>query len=147
MADAAEILEGQVLTFGPFRLHLPERVLREGERPIRLGSRSLEILLVLVERAGELVGKDEIMARVWPNMEAQEATLRVHLSALRKALGHGQNGACYVENVNGRGYRFVAHVTRLKHGSPARAVRVAAAERRHGLPAPLTRMIGRSDIV
>jgi predicted ATPase/DNA-binding winged helix-turn-helix (wHTH) protein len=147
MADAAEILEGQVLTFGPFRLHLPERVLREGERAIRLGSRSLEILLVLVERAGELVGKDEIMARVWPNMEAEEATLRVHLSALRKALGHGQNGARYVENVTGRGYRFVAHVTRLKHDSPARAMRVAAAERRHGLPAPLTRMIGRSDIV
>jgi DNA-binding winged helix-turn-helix (wHTH) protein len=147
MADAAEILEGQVLTFGPFRLHLPERVLREGERPIRLGSRSLEILLVLVERAGELVGKDEIVTRVWANMEAQEATLRVHLSALRRALGHGQNGAYYVENVNGRGYRFVAHVTRLKHDSPARAVPVAAAERRHSLPAPLTRMIGRSDIV
>jgi predicted ATPase/DNA-binding winged helix-turn-helix (wHTH) protein len=147
MADVAEISERQVLTFGPFRLHLPERVLQEGERPIRLGSRSLEILLILVERAGELVHKDEIIARVWPNMVAEEAALRVHLSALRKALGHGQNGDRYVENVCGRGYRFVAHVTRLKQDSPAPAARVAAAERRHDLPAPLSRMIGRSDIV
>ena len=133
--------------FGPFRLAPLQRVLFEGGRPVRLGSRSLEILLVLVERAGELVGTDEIMARVWPNMVVEEATLRVHLSALRKALGHGRNGARYVENVTGRGYRFVAELTRLDDDGPAAAVPVEATERRRGLPAPLTRMIGRSDIV
>jgi predicted ATPase/DNA-binding winged helix-turn-helix (wHTH) protein len=147
MADGAQTSSGQVLTFGPFRLHLLQRLLQEGERPIRLGSRSLEILLVLVERAGELVGKDEIMARVWPNIAVEEATLRVHLCALRKVLGHGQNGACYVENVTGRGYRFVAQVTRIEDDRPTPTVQVAAAQRRRGLPAPLTRMIGRSDIV
>jgi predicted ATPase/DNA-binding winged helix-turn-helix (wHTH) protein len=147
LVGEARISGGQVLTFGPFRLHLAQRMLREGERPIRLGSRSLEILIVLVERAGELVGTDEIMARVWPNMVAEEATLRVHLSALRKALGHGQSGARYVQNVSGQGYRFVAPVTRLEQDGPAPAMPVAATERRHGLPAPLTRMIGRSDIV
>jgi DNA-binding winged helix-turn-helix (wHTH) protein len=92
----ARISGEQVLMFGPFWL---DPVLREGERPIFLGSRPLEILLVLVKRAGELVGKDEIMERVWPNMEAEEATLRVHLAALRKALGDGQRGARYVQNV------------------------------------------------
>jgi predicted ATPase/DNA-binding winged helix-turn-helix (wHTH) protein len=127
-------------------------VLQEGERPVRLGSRSLEILFVLVERAGELVRTDEIIARVWPNMVVEEATLRVHLSALRKALGHRQNGARYVENVAGQGYRFVAAVTRIEQDGPVLAAPVpttpvVGTERRHGLPAPLTRMIGRSDIV
>jgi predicted ATPase/DNA-binding winged helix-turn-helix (wHTH) protein len=143
----ARILDGQVLTFGPFRFLPLQRMLQEGERPIRLGSRSLEILLVLVERAGELVGTNEIMARVWPNTVVEEAALRVHLSALRKALGHGRNGARYVENVVGQGYRFVAAVTRLAQDNPAPAAPVASNGRRHGLPAPLTRMIGRSDIV
>jgi predicted ATPase/DNA-binding winged helix-turn-helix (wHTH) protein len=137
----------QVLNFGPFRLRLPERVLHEGERPIRLGSRSFEILLALVERAGEVVGRDEIMHRVWPNMVTEDATLRVHMTALRKALGQGRNGARYVENVTGRGYRFVAPVTRLAHDGLAAAMPVAATKRRHDLPAPLTRMLGRTDIV
>jgi predicted ATPase/DNA-binding winged helix-turn-helix (wHTH) protein len=122
-------------------------MLQEGERPIRLGSRSLDILLVLVERAGELVRKEELMARVWPGIVTEEATLRVHVSALRKVLNHGQNGARYVENVTGLGYRFIAPVTRLEDNRPTPGVQVPAAERRHGLPAPLTRMIGRSDVV
>ena len=87
------------------------------------------------------------MARVWPNVEAEEATLRVHLAALRKALGDGQRGARYVQNVTGQGYRLVAPVTRLEQDSPAPATPVAATERRHGLPAPHTGMIGRSEIV
>jgi predicted ATPase/DNA-binding winged helix-turn-helix (wHTH) protein len=141
------MLGGPMLMFGPFRLDPLLRVLQEGEGPIRLGSRALDILLVLVERAGKLVGKDEIMARVWPNMVVGDATLRVHMSALRKVLGRGQNGARYVENVSGRGYRFVAQVTRLEGDRSDPPVRLVAGERRHGLPAPLTRMIGRSDIV
>ena len=147
MVGEARISGGEVLLFGPIRLDPLQRVLQEGDRPVRLGRPSLEILLALVEHAGELVGKDQIMARVWPNMVAEEATLRVHLSALRKALGHGQSGVPYVQNVTGQGYRFVAAVTRLEQDSPASATPVAATERRHGLPAPLTRMIGRSDIV
>jgi predicted ATPase/DNA-binding winged helix-turn-helix (wHTH) protein len=148
MAGEAQVASGQVLMFGPFRLDPMQRVLHEGERPVRLGSRSLEVLLVLLERAGELVGKDEIMERVWPNAVAEDATLRVHVSALRNALGHGQNGARYVENVSGRGYRFVAAVKRFEQDNPAAAMPVAATERRHGLPPPpLTRMIGRTDIV
>ena len=147
MMGEAQTLSGQVVIFGPFRLHLLQRVLQEGERPIRLGSRALEILLILVERAGELVTKDEIMARVWPNMVTEEVTLRVHLAGLRKALGHGLNGARYVENVTGRGYRFVAPVTRLGEDGLTPALSIAAGEIRYALPAPLTRMIGRSDIV
>jgi predicted ATPase/DNA-binding winged helix-turn-helix (wHTH) protein len=137
----------QVLTFGPFRFDPLKRVLQEGDRPIDLGSRALDILIVLLESAGEIVRKEELIARVWGNVVTEEATLRVQVSALRKVLGHGRNGARYVENVTGRGYRFVAQVTRLDDDRPAPAVPVAAAARRYGLPAPLTRMIGRLDIV
>jgi DNA-binding response OmpR family regulator len=72
-----------------------------GHAPLRLGSRALEILLTLVERAGEVVKKSELMARVWPDTVVEEGTLRVHIAALRKALGDGQSGMWYVENVTG----------------------------------------------
>jgi predicted ATPase/DNA-binding winged helix-turn-helix (wHTH) protein len=117
----------------------------EGERRIRLGSRSLEILLLLVERAGELVGKHELIDRVWPNVAVDETVLRVHISALRKALGDGRGGVRYVENVSGRGYRFVAPMD--YHGANASPQITAAADLSDHLPAPLLGMIGRSEAV
>jgi predicted ATPase/DNA-binding winged helix-turn-helix (wHTH) protein len=135
----------QVVSFGPFRLLSGQRVLMEGEKRIRLGSRALEILLLLVERAGELVGRHELIDRVWPNIVVDEAALRVHIAALRKVLGDGQGGVRYVENVVGRGYRFVAPVA---HHEADASQRTSVAENfRDGLPAPLSRMIGRSTIV
>ena len=56
--------------------------------------------------------KSELIARVWPNTIVEEGTLRVHINALRKALGCGQSGVRYVENVTGRGYLFIAPVIR-----------------------------------
>jgi predicted ATPase/DNA-binding winged helix-turn-helix (wHTH) protein len=137
--------QAQEVSFGPFRLLSVQRVLMEGEKRIRLGSRALEILLLLVERAGELVGKHELIDRVWPNIVVDEAALRVHIGALRKVLGDGQGGARYVENVAGRGYRFVAPVA---HHEADASQRISVAENsRDSLPAPLSRMIGRSTIV
>jgi DNA-binding winged helix-turn-helix (wHTH) protein len=104
---------GQELTFGPFRLDPQQRVILRADAPLRLGSRAREILLALVERAGETVRKKELMARVWPDTIVEEGTLRVHISALRKALEDGKSGMRYVENVTGHGYRFVAPVTRF----------------------------------
>jgi DNA-binding winged helix-turn-helix (wHTH) protein len=78
--------------------------------PLRLGSRAREILVALVERAGEVVEKRELLRRVWPGMVVEEGTLRVHINTLRKALREGEAGAHYVESVTGRGYRFVAPV-------------------------------------
>jgi len=143
----AQTSSRQVLIFGPFSLHMSQRVLREGERPIRLGSRALEILLLLVERAGELVRKDELIAHAWPNMFVEETTLRVHVAALRKALGHDQNGARYIESVTGRGYRFVAPVTHFEDDTPASIIQIAAGQCRLGWPALLIWMIGCSDTV
>ena len=75
-----------------------------------LGSRALEILIVLLERPGELVSKQELMARVWPNVFVEPANLTVHISALRRALRDGRDGNRFIINIPGRGYSFVAPV-------------------------------------
>jgi DNA-binding winged helix-turn-helix (wHTH) protein len=96
--------------FGPFRLMPAKRLLLEDEKPVRLGSRALEILIVLIANAGELVGKAQLMASVWPRMIVEEAALRVHMAALRKALGDGRPGRRFITTVPQRGYAFVASV-------------------------------------
>jgi len=136
---------GREILFGPFRLHLGERMLRRADRPLRLGSRAREILVALVERAGEIVTKSELMQRVWPNIFVEEGTLRVHIAALRKTLEDGRSGARYVENVTGQGYRFVAPITRpdgvsLSTGMDARTTTGAL---RAPLPGPP--MLDRSE--
>ena len=83
---------------------------------MRLGSRALEVLIVLVEHAGELVSNKDLLARGWPDTFVEEANLRVQVMALRKSLGDGQGGARYIKNVQGRGYCFVAPV--VSHGQP-----------------------------
>jgi DNA-binding winged helix-turn-helix (wHTH) protein len=82
--------------------------LLEEDKQVSLGSRALEILTVLLERPGELVSKQELMARVWPNVFVEPANLTVHISALRRALGDGRDGNRFIINVPGRGYSFVA---------------------------------------
>ncbi|MBB3194361.1 winged helix-turn-helix domain-containing protein [Roseateles terrae] len=78
--------------FGPFLLLASRRQLFEGSRQVKLGARALDLLIVLVERAGEVVSKQELMALVWPQEVVEDNTLRVHMAALRKALGrtHGK---------------------------------------------------------
>jgi predicted ATPase/DNA-binding winged helix-turn-helix (wHTH) protein len=99
------------LQFGPFKLDTHRRVINQAGSPLHLGSRAREILTTLLERAGETVGKQELMARVWPHRFVDEGTLRVHISALRKALRAGEPGGHYIENVTGYGYRYVGPVT------------------------------------
>jgi DNA-binding winged helix-turn-helix (wHTH) protein len=98
------------LSFGPFRLLRTQFLLLEGDKPLPVGSRALEILIVLLERRGELVSKQDLMARVWPNVFVEPANLTVHMSALRRALRDGQNGHRFIINIPGRGYCFVASV-------------------------------------
>ncbi|MBN8903128.1 MAG: winged helix-turn-helix domain-containing protein, partial [Rhodospirillales bacterium] len=107
------------LAFGPFLL-LPERqvLLRQGER-VRLGSRALDILILLVRRSGELVTKNEIVAHVWPDLVVEENNLRVHMVALRRALGDDPRSPTYIHNVTGRGYRFLAPVAEVNAPEPS----------------------------
>ncbi|HEY0685482.1 MAG TPA: transcriptional regulator [Steroidobacter sp.] len=97
-------------TFGPFHLHATERRLLRDGAPVEIGSRALDILIALVEGAGEVIGKKGLLARVWPDVIVEESSLRVHVAALRKALGDGVDGARYITNIPGRGYSFVASV-------------------------------------
>ena len=101
---------GAAIAFGPFRLLSEQRLLLEGDKPVRLGSRAFDILTALVERAGEVVTKEELIARAWPATFVEEANLKIQVSALRRALGDGQGDNRYVATVVGRGYNFVAPI-------------------------------------
>jgi DNA-binding winged helix-turn-helix (wHTH) protein len=98
------------VSFGPFRLLPTQFLLLEDDKPVPLGSRALEILIALLERRGELVSKQDLMARVWPNVFVEPANLTVHMSALRRALRDGRDGRRFIVNIPGRGYCFVASV-------------------------------------
>lgn len=111
--ELAGMSADQVLSFGPFRLMPSQRVLLEGEHPLRLGSCAFDILVTLAERAGEVVSNAELMARVWPNTIVEPGALRVHLFGLRKALGDGRGEQRYIINVPQQGYCFVAPVERV----------------------------------
>src|SRR3954447_15700684 len=74
----------EAMSFGPFRLLPSQHLLLDGEKPVRLGSRALEILIALAERPDELVTKDELIARAWPDTFVEEVNLRVHVAALRR---------------------------------------------------------------
>src|SRR3984893_12613714 len=138
---------GQVIAFGPFRLHLERRGLYRADTPLRLGSRALEILLLLVERAGEIVKTRDMMARVWPDSIVEPGTFRVHIAALRKAMGDDQAGMRYVETVTGHGYRFVAPLTRVDEAPPARVAHAFEADHLPNIPIALTRMVGRAPVI
>jgi predicted ATPase/DNA-binding winged helix-turn-helix (wHTH) protein len=139
-------MNGRPISFGPFRLLPEQRMLLEGDKPVRLGSRAFDILAALVERAGEVVGKEELMARAWPQTFVEEANLKIQVSALRRALGDGQGGNRYVVTVIGQGYNFVAP---LRTDEPSKAVPAPTARSAavHNLPLPVTRMIGREKAV
>ena len=134
------------ITFGVFRLDAARRLLLEGDRPVRLGGRAFDILAALIEHAGEVIAKEALIARVWPQTFVEEANLKIQVSALRRALGDGQDGNRYIVTVPGRGYNFVAPVRLETSSPPARQVEVVPAKR-NNLPLALTRVIGRDEVV
>lgn len=143
-------LQGNVVSFGPFRLFPAERSLEKNGIPLMLGSRALDILIVLAERAGEIVSTRELIARVWRGLVVDPGNLRVHITGLRKALGGGERQTRYIVNVPGQGYCLVAPVERLTAaGPPARTAEYpcGAARKRLFLPPALSRMVGRLKTV
>jgi DNA-binding winged helix-turn-helix (wHTH) protein len=111
VAGSAACAGGRVFSFGPFRLLPSQRLLLEDDRRIHIGSRAFDILTTLVERAGEVVGKEELIARVWPNVFVDDSNLKTQVSGVRRALGESRAGGCYIVTVPGRGYNFVAPVS------------------------------------
>jgi DNA-binding winged helix-turn-helix (wHTH) protein len=110
-----------VIAFGPFRVFPRQRLVLNSGRPLNLGGRAFDPLLALLERAGELVSKREVMDRVWPETNVEEHNLKSQVAAVRRALGDGREGARYVSTVVGRGYWFVAPVVRSVGEPPATA--------------------------
>ncbi len=134
-----------VICFASFRLYPTQRILTEDGKPLRVGGRALDILITLVERQGEVVGKRELMERVWPNTFVEDDNLKVHVSALRRAIGHDNGARRYIVSIPGRGYSFVAPVTTERvDGEPKSATQK---KRTHNLPPLPTRLIGRTSAV
>src|SRR6266481_4438416 len=108
------------LKFGPFELSIGERSLRREGVVLRLGGRALDLLIYLAERPGEVIAKQELIDHVWPDVTVEEGSLRVHVAAIRKALGDGQFGNRYIANVKARGYSFVGTVVPLAGSTESR---------------------------
>src|SRR6266508_4249027 len=122
----------QPYRFGPFELQPDNRRLLKDGAAISLRPRAFDLLLALVDRAGHLLTKDELLDQVWPKMVVEEAALHVQVSALRKVLGTDA-----ITTVSGRGYQFTLPVTK-GDGEANRASRP-----KHNLPYQLTSFIGR----
>jgi predicted ATPase/DNA-binding winged helix-turn-helix (wHTH) protein len=139
-------LAERVFLFGHFCLCPKKRLLLEEEQPLRLGSRALDILIALVEHAGELITKDALIARVWPDTIVVEENLSVHVAALRRALHDGSDGNRYIVTVPGRGYSFVGAVT-TQDPPAAQLSLIETRAWNHNLPVRLTQLIEREDAV
>src|ERR1700722_7348178 len=139
------LMDEEVFAFGSFRLAPARHILLEDGKPLRVGSRAFDILAALVERAGQTVSREELTARAWPGTIVEENALRVHVAALRKALRDGHAGERYIANNPGRGYIFVAPVTRDSALS-ATAAPLQKAEAGN-LRALSTRIVGRDGVI
>lgn len=136
----------RVLAFGLFRLHRRPHLLCLGDEPIRLGGRAIDLLVALAERAGEVVSRAELERQVWPHTLVEDSSLRVHIAALRKALGDGIGEARYIANVPGRGYSFVATVVELSGPAAKPGVQIPEGGARP-LPVRLSSIVGREEAV
>ena len=126
-------LPAKHLEFGPFRLIPAERQLLSDGRAVTLPPKVYDTLLLLVENAGHLLEKEELMKQLWPDSFVEESNLTQNIFSLRKALGQGEEGPLYIETVPRRGYRFAAQVRRIDvHPSsfPPEAVLATVAGRR-----------------
>ncbi|KAA2238242.1 ATP-binding protein [Salinarimonas soli] len=133
----------KIFRFGPFHLNTAERILLKNGEPVEIGARALDLLRALVSRPNQNLSKRELIDEVWPDVVVEEGSLRVHIGALRKVLGDGEDGARYIATLAGRGYCFVAPVA-FGEAEPKAAAEAATGIQ---LPARLGRMVGRNSSV
>lgn len=118
------------------------RTIERNGTPVNIGARALDILITLAERAGEVISKEDLMARAWGDVPADESALRVHISALRRLLEDDSHDARYVVNVPGRGYCFTAPISR--HVNQPRLV---ATDDLPNIPAQAVKIVGRTEAI
>ena len=133
------------ISFGPFQLYVSERRLEKDGSAIVLPGHAIDILILLVERAGEVVSKAELLARIWPSGKSDERNLRVYVTAIRKALDTGKPNAGHVTTVSGQGYCFVARVSGKSGQMGASDAPALGSARR--LPAELPWIVGRDQAI
>jgi len=95
-----------IYEFGSYRLDPEEKVLLRDGQAVSIPPKDLETLLVLVEKAGHIVEKEELLQKVWPGVFIEEGNLARHVFNLRQVLGEGPDGRQFIETVPKRGYRF-----------------------------------------
>ena len=103
----------QTYGFDDFRLDVSNRQLLHDGKPVALPAKAFDMLVVLIENGGRLVGKDELFSRVWPDQIVEESNLAVHVSAIRKVLGEKKDSPRYIVTVPGHGYRFTGNLLSL----------------------------------
>jgi predicted ATPase/DNA-binding winged helix-turn-helix (wHTH) protein len=129
--------------FGPFVFHRQQRLITRDGEPLALGGRALDILHILVAHAGAFVSKQTLIAQVWPDSVVEDINLRVHIAALRRAFGAGQDGNRYILNHPRQGYCFAVPLT----PQPSAESYGARRSERHNLPARLSPVIGRDKLL
>jgi DNA-binding winged helix-turn-helix (wHTH) protein/TolB-like protein/Tfp pilus assembly protein PilF len=120
----------RLFEFGPFRIDTANRLLLRDGKPIALKPKVVDTLLVLVENAGRVLEKDELIEKLWPDSFVEEGNLTQNIYELRKALNSGAEES-YIETIPRRGYRFAGQVTEL----PLEEGGAVAARRAEGGPA------------
>src|ERR1700758_3644417 len=135
-----------IIEFGRFRVAPHRRELLADGQPVRLGGRTFDVLMALIEGQGAVVAKDALMGCVWPNRIVEESSLHVQISALRDALGADRN---LIRTISGRGYQFTGEIrtiaTRPHPQAVARTAEPVSARPRPtmNLPEPVSELIGR----
>ena len=147
----------EVIGIGSFQLNRTRRLLIKDGAPIAIGGRAMDILLVLTEKPGVIVSHRELLHRVWADMNVAAGSVRVQVASLRKVLRDAGAERDYVHNVTGRGYRFVAQVTRYRRDAESLALHpqgptvlklpLRAPSRRNNLPDLLFSVVGRDTVI
>lgn len=107
--------QNELFEFDRFRLDVSHLMLYENDLPVSLAPKVIETLLALIERGGEMVSKEELMNRLWPDSFVEDANLTQNIYLLRKTLGKGSDGRDLIETFRRRGYRFTGQI---KEASP-----------------------------
>ncbi|MDH6170766.1 putative ATPase/DNA-binding winged helix-turn-helix (wHTH) protein [Variovorax boronicumulans] len=144
MRKALPVKADEIVSFGQFSLRVNERLLTRNGVPLELGGRAMDVLLALIAKANLIVSKEELLAEAWPGVVISDGSLRYQITMLRQALGDGQDGARYVSNIVGRGYCFVAKISRTS-SEPDVQVEQDESHLEPRLPAQPSLLVGRTE--
>ena len=135
-------------SFGPFEFFAERQLLLKNGSPVRIGSRALDLLAMLVRNPGKVVTKRALIAHAWPDTVVEEANLKVNMSALRRVLSDANDAVDYIATVTGRGYRFVAPLRSSGGNSPPVGASAGTPQAgRNNLAIATTRILGRADTI